>query len=160
MNLAPILMVLGCAIGSIVLSSLFCALYWEGLSLMFVRPQPPDGCSRCQRGIIERVTASSAGDRFYRCTCCEARYRRPSRGGLYQDASAPEFDRAFLRRTREGDWQKPLPPAEGETYWTRTIDTLVWCKRSRCPSEAKKQPSEEWRGLEHVLPLWDREIDP
>ena len=160
MTLNPIFMTLGCVLGTIVLSSVFCILYWEGLGLMLVGSQPrDDGCSRCRRGVIERVAASSAGDRFYLCHCCGARYRRSSRGGPYQDACAPKYDRAFLRRGREGTYEKSVPPIEEETRWTRTLDSLVWCKRSRGHSQVMKRASRVWRESEQDAPLWDRELD-
>jgi hypothetical protein len=157
----PTFMALGCAIGTVVLTSVLCILYWEGLSLILVVSQArDDGCSMCQRGVIERVAATSTGDRFYLCHSCGARYRRSSRGGLYQDASAPKFDRVFLRRTREGTFEKAvLPPIEEEFRWTRTIDALVWCKRSRFRSEFKRMNWGVCRDTEYGSPLWDRELD-
>jgi hypothetical protein len=156
----PILITLGCAIGSILIATLLCAFYWEGLGLMLVGPRPRDNsCPRCGRGVIERISASSAGDRFYLCNCCGERYKRSSRGGPYHDASGAEFDGAFLRRTREGACEKHLPPIDEETRWTRTIDTLVWCKRSRDLCEVKTHTSGGPRDPGYSAPLWDRELD-
>jgi hypothetical protein len=157
----PFFMTLGCAIATILVSSVLCILYCEGLSLMLDGSQSrDDACRRCRRGVIERVAASSAGDRFYLCHCCGARYRRTSRGGIYQDSCDPKYDRVFLRGTRECTSEKAERPVEPEIRWTRTIETLVWCKRSRAPRDLEWKTRVGWRDTENQAPLWDRELDP
>ena len=151
-------MALGCAIGTILLSSVFCSLYWEGLGLIVFSSQPrDDGCSRCRRGVIERVAASSTGDRFYLCHCCGARYRRSSQGGLLdEDAFAPEYDRAFLRRDRGGNCKKAEPPIEEELLLDsddRHLGLVQEVEGAR--SKLMSQTLRGWKGPEPVGPLWD-----
>jgi hypothetical protein len=148
------------AAGTILLASLLCATYMAGLSLLLPRYEPTScGCPHCRRGALERVAALPGGDRFYRCDQCGARYTRSSRDGPWRDASAPEYDRAFLRRTREGTWEKPEPPIDEETYWTKTIDTLVWCKRLSGPCQSKRQAPLAQHAHLNLASLWDRELD-
>jgi hypothetical protein len=156
----PILVALGCATAAILFPALVYAVYLEGLfAWISGGPREQEGCPRCRRGIIERVAATSVGDRFYRCDRCGGRYRRSSRDGPFLDASAPRHDRAFLRRTREGTCEKPVPPIDEEACWTRTIDTLVWLKRSGGLSGVPRQKSERPKAPEPLASLWDRELD-
>lgn len=149
----------GCVIGSILLTSLFCTLYLEGLGVMLHGPQARDACPRCRRGAIERVTASSGGDRFYRCNRCWARYKRSSRAGPLQVASSPVYDGAFLRGTSRGACEKPALPVDEETYWTRTIDSLVRSKRSRGHRGGKQQEPGDRNDPHYLSCLWDSEYD-
>lgn len=150
---------LACAAGIVLLTSLTCALYLEGLGWMLPGLREGGVCRRCRRGAVERVSSSFSGDRYYECGNCGARYKRSTRSGPWEDASAPEYDSAFLRETASGTRVTPCAPFDEETYWTQTINTLVWGKRSRDIGRIKNSGAGDGTKPGDVSPLWDGEID-
>src|SRR4051794_34123278 len=114
---------LGVAAGAILFATLFCVAFLQGLVLVLrcpeSRPGPPALCARCRRGTLERVAATRAGGRYYRCALCGARAMRSTLGGPWQDASAPEHDPEFLSASPNADPVNDVWPFDVKTYGTR-----------------------------------------
>jgi hypothetical protein len=122
-------------IRSIILTvTIVCVLtvgYWEIWQLSVDSPRPPDICTRCQRGVIERVAVSRRGDRFYRCSVCDAPYRRRSREEPWVDASKMKYG-DIESWPQSGVLRMPVVFSDGESFdWTRTVGILLRNKRIR-----------------------------
>jgi hypothetical protein len=151
---------LGCAVGTILLASLFVGVYLAGLmALLPDHRSAGRGCPRCRRGTLERVAALPGGQRFYRCDNCRGRYKRSLRTGPWCDASAPEDDGAFQPRPFAFGRIKPEPPIDEQTYWTGTIDRLVWCKWKRNYVGVDDNGTGDRAEVGHASPMWDRQVD-
>ena len=151
---------LGCAAGAILLTSLFDGVYLAGLmALLPGHRSAGRGCPRCRRGTLERVAALPGGQRFYLCHSCRGCYKRSSRTGSWRDASTPEDDGAFQPMVFASDCIKPEPPIDEETYWTGTMDTLLWCKRKRGDIGVHDRGSGDRAEVGHASLMWDRQFD-
>jgi hypothetical protein len=151
---------LGCAAGTVLLASLFAGVYLAGLmALLPGHRSASRGCPRCRRGTLERVAALPGGQRFYLCDSCRGRYKRSSRSGPWHDASAPEDDGAFQPRVYARACIKPQLPIDEETYWTGTMDTLLWGKRKRNSIGFNDKGSGDRAEVGHAALMWDRQLD-
>jgi hypothetical protein len=64
-------------------------------------------CPRCGRASVKRLARAPL---FHECVDCKARLRRVFGRAEWQDASDPEFDAHYQRRSDAGRWTQYEPP--------------------------------------------------
>src|SRR5262249_5830479 len=87
-------------------------------------------CPACGAWTLQRVAVSSFGPRYYRCSQCQARYKRDALGpGLVE---AEKEDDPFYQPKERGDpWDIESAPDDDEQHGSKTIDSLVSNQRRR-----------------------------
>jgi len=91
-------------------------------------------CPGCGKAAMERRAVASFGSRYYRCTGCGVRCRRPP-FGTWEDASGPEHDDKFRRKAEEDPWTAPPGVGDDDLIYSKTHLNLVQSKRRRRPED-------------------------
>lgn len=89
-------------------------------------------CPGCGKATLERRAVASFGSRYYRCTSCGVRCKRPP-FGTWEDASGPEHDDKFRKGPEEDPWTAPPGLEDEPLIYSKTHVNLVRSKRQRRP---------------------------